>query len=66
MKWTKPKYGDKRTVKKFAWLPVDCENNIIVWFEYYDEEQAWESDYYTDKSKWCWNKRISRRYKNGD
>jgi hypothetical protein len=64
MKWKKPKYGDKRTVKKFAWLPVECDNDTTcVWFEYYDEEQVFHVDYHSDRESWCMNRRLSRRKK---
>ena len=60
MKWKKPKYGDKRTVKKFAWLPVECEGSYIAWMEWYDEEQVWITDYYTDRGSWDARKRKLR------
>jgi hypothetical protein len=38
MRWTKKDYqeGDVRTVKRFAWLPVEISNtDIVVWWESY-------------------------------
>lgn len=63
MKWNKPKYNDKRTVKKFAWLPVECEDGVCVWLEFYDEVQVFHVDYHSDHCSWCMYKRLSRRKK---
>lgn len=45
MKWKipKPKQGQKRTVKKFAFIPEELTddegNRFVVWFEFYSVEQ---------------------------
>ncbi len=40
MRWTSskpaPRTGDRRTVVRFAWLPVRCKGNIVVWLERYN------------------------------
>lgn len=42
MKWklTKPASGSIRTVRKFAWLPVDIENHK-VWLETYETKEVY-------------------------
>lgn len=37
MKLSKPKYKvfDYRIVKKFAYLPVRLDSNVIIWFQHY-------------------------------
>jgi hypothetical protein len=34
--------GDKRTLNKFAYLPVRLENNTFIWFERYKEDQTYQ------------------------
>lgn len=44
VRWRSRKYGDRRTVRRFAWVPVSIGENRI-WLEHYfsDEEFAeWE------------------------
>lgn len=42
MKWRVRQFGDKRVVRRFAWLPVVIEGHCI-WLERYftEEEYAW-------------------------
>jgi len=47
MRWkTKlsPQNGDKRTITKFAWLPVEVGNKTI-WLEKYKEHQLYVHEY---------------------
>lgn len=47
MKWKipEPKDGDKRTVKRFAWIPQeitdDAGKRYVVWLEFYYIEQVY-------------------------
>jgi hypothetical protein len=46
VKWklTKPKIGDRRTVRKFAWLPVEI-GDTKVWLETYETvEEVFEDE----------------------
>ena len=46
-----PKYEERRTVIKFAWLPTFvthfCEaKKYILWMEYYNEKQSYSSRFH--------------------
>lgn len=41
--WEGPKYGDKQTVKYFAFWPVRLDNGITVWLESYWAEEEWHT-----------------------
>lgn len=43
MRWKTKKivHGQKRVVRRFAFLPVQLDNDVTVWFERYWEEQQW-------------------------
>ena len=57
MKWknTTPKHGDVRTIKRFAWFPIDA-GNITVWLDvvYIDQKYVDDETTHTlyDRSKW--------------
>ena len=38
MKWDSPKHGDVEKRTKFAFIPVQIENDKTSWFEWYTEE----------------------------
>lgn len=46
MKWKTvkrvPEELDTRTVRKFAWLPKQCEGGLTVWLETYDSFQVYK------------------------
>lgn len=44
----KPKHGDTRIVKRFAWLPVEVEEQF-VWLERYSSHQKYTQAFYIDK-----------------
>jgi len=58
MKWKKHKIGDRRMVRRFAWLPTECYNSsgtgntFMVWLEFYKEAQILGVDYHTDRATW--------------
>lgn len=56
MKWNTPELGDKRKVKKFAWLPTYCGDGLMIWLEYYIAEQEYRR--YLHGSNWK-NKKIT-------
>lgn len=38
MKWRAEKLpiiGDKKTIKRFAFIPTRLSNDIVIWFEFY-------------------------------
>ena len=35
MQWSRPRDREYRVRTKFAWLPVRCDNGVIVWLETY-------------------------------
>lgn len=35
-----PQFGDSRTVRKFAWVPTQCDE-YTVWLEYYMSNQEY-------------------------
>ena len=35
MRWSSPRKGDLRKVRKFAWLPTECDEGVTVWLELY-------------------------------
>ena len=43
MKWqaSKPKLGDERIVRRFAFLPVYTLDGVRVWLEYYTAHQMY-------------------------
>jgi len=46
---SKPKIGDRRVVKRFAWLPKTMSNGIRIWLEsYFSVEQYKEIGVMTD------------------
>jgi hypothetical protein len=50
MKWKtvkkQPKYGDRRTKRKFAFFPIETDYDYTVWLETYDsvQEYRWSGD----------------------
>lgn len=50
MKWqtyeteAAPPYGATRRVRKFAWTPVQCDDNVTVWLEHYAVVQEYVKD----------------------
>ena len=40
MKWTLPQDGERRFVKKYAWLPIK-KGNTKIWLEHYWQEQQY-------------------------
>ncbi len=46
MKWKtvkpEPMEGDARTVRRFAFLPKECEGGMTVWLETYDSFQVYK------------------------
>jgi len=46
---SKPKIGDRRVVKRFAWFPKTMSNGTRIWFEsYFSVEQYKEIGVMTD------------------
>lgn len=48
MRWKlppKPKLGDRRVVKKFAWTPYVTSDRVKVWLERYVREEQYDSGY---------------------
>lgn len=43
MRWKNkgPKAGDRRTIKRFAFLPTPLDDGITVWLEQYYVKQGW-------------------------
>jgi hypothetical protein len=54
MKWIRPSIGEKRTVKKFAWFPVDLSHpsRKTIWLESYFEDQFY--NYYLPTRCYEW------------
>jgi hypothetical protein len=55
--WDIPKHNDVRIVKKFAFLPIHCVNNVGIWWQWYWEEQLyiktkWVNDTTIVKDRW--------------
>lgn len=50
MKWNSPELGDKRKVKRFAWIPTYCGNGLTIWLEWYIAEQKYYRFY--DGCRW--------------
>lgn len=66
MRWT-PKvnrYGDRRTVTRFALFPVEFEEQI-VWLEFYKLEQRWQEvvGFWTRWDAWVTTKIILKEKK---
>lgn len=40
MRWKAAQIGDRRTVRKFAWLPVTVDK-VTVWLERYEADQSY-------------------------
>lgn len=38
----RPRDGQYRIIKKYALLPIKCEDGITVWFEYYWKAQKYD------------------------
>ena len=51
-----PKNGDKRTIIKFAWLPVQINDSVKVWLEAYRENQIY-CPYPYQHIAWHWQTR---------
>jgi hypothetical protein len=43
MRWSLPKDGEIREIKKFAWWPTRTSDNVVVWFEKFFIEQRFET-----------------------
>lgn len=44
MRWkiaSDPEEGARRTVKKFAWVPVNIDGELAVWLEPYWQDQTY-------------------------
>lgn len=56
MKWKReqtPQLGDKRKVRKFAFLPKKC-NEFTVWLETYESVQEYSRDFwYTPERRYA-------------
>jgi hypothetical protein len=39
----KAKYGDKRVVTKFAWLPIYLSDGTAIWLQKYKAEQTYKA-----------------------
>ncbi len=50
----KPKHGDRRVIKRFAWLPtrMSCRT-VKVWLEWYVVKQEWYRGGWVDGPGWC-------------
>lgn len=64
MKWAtkpKPKDGDSRVVRSFAWLPTECDSGVTVWLRPIWLVQMWVEYTFIVPNEWlilsCWDKR---------
>ena len=55
LKWSGPKVGQKRIIKRFAWLPQVVSGGSYIWLEKYLSYEEFCSNF--DETKWkVWKK----------
>lgn len=56
MRWSSPRPGDRRSVRRFAWLPTTMHGGVVVWLEMYSALQRFaiwsEGEYWEDVERW--------------
>ena len=52
MKWNVIKKGQRRVVRKFAWLPTKLDTDLVVWLESYFACQEYNVKYPSYSVKW--------------